>query len=42
MKSDGTLWTWGLNEYGQLGDRTTAERSTLVQIGPMSLSKNHQ
>ena len=20
LKSDGTVWTWGNNEYGQLGD----------------------
>jgi hypothetical protein len=23
LKSDGTVWTWGLNFYGQLGDGTT-------------------
>jgi len=28
IKTDGTLWAWGLNTYGQLGDNTTAHRST--------------
>jgi len=26
IKTDGTLWTWGLNSYGQLGDNTTLAR----------------
>ena len=28
IKTDGTLWTWGLNTYGQLGDGTTTDRSS--------------
>ena len=28
IKSDGTLWTWGINLYGQLGDGTTTNRSS--------------
>lgn len=28
IKSDGTLWTWGLNNFGQLGDGTTTSRSS--------------
>jgi len=28
IKNDGTLWTWGLNGGGQLGDNTRASRST--------------
>ena len=28
-----TLWTWGDNEYGQLGDGTTMDRLSPVQIG---------
>ena len=39
IKDNGTLWTWGLNNYGQLGDGSTANRSTPVQIGSESWSK---
>jgi alpha-tubulin suppressor-like RCC1 family protein len=30
IKTDGTLWTWGYNVSGQLGDNTTIDRSTPV------------
>ena len=30
VKTDGTLWTWGKNSYGQLGDNTTTNRSIPV------------
>ena len=33
VKTDGTLWTWGNNELGQLGDGTTTNRHAPVQIG---------
>ncbi len=33
IKSNGTLWAWGDNQYGQLGDGTIITRSTPVQIG---------
>jgi alpha-tubulin suppressor-like RCC1 family protein len=28
VKTDGTLWTWGNNQYGGLGDGTTTNRSS--------------
>jgi len=31
LKTDGTLWTWGRNNFGQLGDSTTTNRSSPVQ-----------
>lgn len=31
IKNDGTLWSWGLNDYGQLGDNTTSSKSSPVQ-----------
>jgi hypothetical protein len=33
VKSDGTLWSWGYNYYGQLGLGDTTNRSTLEQVG---------
>ena len=33
LKTDGTLFTWGLNTNGQLGDGTNISRSSPVQIG---------
>ena len=33
IKSDGTLWAWGANEYGQLGDGTGTDKHSPVQIG---------
>ena len=36
LKSDGTLWSWGDNEYGQLGDGTLANRSIPVQVSGIS------
>jgi len=32
LKSDGTVWAWGANEYGQLGDNSTTDRTTPVQV----------
>jgi alpha-tubulin suppressor-like RCC1 family protein len=33
LKDDGTLWAWGYNAGGQVGDGTTANRSVPVKIG---------
>ena len=30
IKTDGTLWTWGFNPFGQLGTNDTTDRSTPV------------
>jgi alpha-tubulin suppressor-like RCC1 family protein len=32
IKTDGTLWTWGQNSQGTLGDNTNADKSSPVQI----------
>jgi alpha-tubulin suppressor-like RCC1 family protein len=32
IKSDGTLWLWGANAFGQLGDNSRTNRSSPVQI----------
>ena len=32
LKADGTVWTWGANDQGQLGDGTTYERLTPAQV----------
>ena len=36
VKADGTLWAWGQNNFGQLGDGTTTNRSSPVQIGSLT------
>ncbi len=33
IKTDGTLWTWGKNQYGELGINSVASRSSPVQVG---------
>ncbi len=33
VRSDGTLWAWGYNGYGQLGDTTYTTRTTPTQVG---------
>ena len=36
LKADGTVWTWGWNSFGQLGDGTFTDRSTPVQVVGLS------
>jgi alpha-tubulin suppressor-like RCC1 family protein len=36
LRSDGTVWTWGWNCSGQLGDSTTTNRHTPVQVQNLS------
>ncbi|MBI4491966.1 MAG: hypothetical protein HY690_04150, partial [Chloroflexi bacterium] len=33
LKSDGSVWAWGGNDYGQVGDGTTTPRLIPVQVG---------
>lgn len=32
LKQDGSVWAWGYNRYGQLGDGTIVNRSQAVQV----------
>jgi len=36
VKTDGTLWNWGLNSYGQLGDNTIVSKSSPIQVGGLT------
>ncbi len=36
IKTDGTLWTWGSNVFGQLGLNDTTNRSSPVQVGSLT------
>jgi alpha-tubulin suppressor-like RCC1 family protein len=36
LRSDGTVWAWGYNLNGQLGDGTTTQRPTPFQISGLS------
>ena len=33
VRTDGTLWSWGQNYAGQVGDGTTTDRTSPVQVG---------
>jgi alpha-tubulin suppressor-like RCC1 family protein len=35
LKGDGTVWAWGGNSNGQLGDGTTTARWTPVQVNTL-------
>jgi hypothetical protein len=36
LKSDGMVWSWGDNSRGQLGDDTTTDRPTPIQVSGLS------
>ncbi len=38
LRKDGTVWAWGCNGYGQLGDGTQESQNTAIQIAPCTLS----
>ena len=46
LKGDGTVWSWGYNEYGQLGDGTAADKSRPAEafisgVAAVSAGANH-
>ncbi|HYO70523.1 MAG TPA: RCC1 domain-containing protein [Archangium sp.] len=36
LKQDGSVWVWGLNNTGQLGDGSTTNRLTPVPLTTLS------
>ncbi len=40
LKSDGTVWAWGDNDSGQLGDDTKVNKNTPVQVKVLTNIKN--
>ena len=36
IKTDGTLWGWGYNGKGNIGDNTTVRKSSPIQIGSVN------
>ena len=40
IKTDGTIWTWGRNDSGQLGLGDTTHRSSPVQVGALNTWSN--
>src|SRR5258705_13498427 len=36
LKSNGTVWGWGLNDFGQVGDGTTTDRLSPVQTSALN------
>ncbi len=40
LKTDGTIWAWGRNDEGQLGDGTTTDTSSPIQVGSLTSWSN--
>jgi len=38
IRTDGTVWTWGANDSGQLGDGTTADSAVPIPVAANGLS----
>lgn len=36
LRQDGTLWAWGTNPYGALGDSTIIAKSSPIQVGALT------
>lgn len=36
LADDGTVWTWGMNDFGQLGDDSKTDRATPQQVAGLS------
>lgn len=36
VKQDGSVWTWGYNANGRLGDGTTVQKTTPIQVGGLT------
>ena len=36
IKTDGTLWTWGYNHEGELGNNNTVDYSSPIQVGSLT------
>lgn len=39
IRADGTAWCWGRNDFGQLGDNSTTDRTTPVEVQGLAGAK---
>ncbi|HSB99763.1 MAG TPA: RCC1 domain-containing protein [Burkholderiaceae bacterium] len=40
VRSDGTVWAWGYNDRGQLGNGSTTASSVPVQVASLNLNRS--